>query len=63
MLNELWAQQRLALTTLVGAAVCLRYVVVLNKHCHTCVHIHTYLYTRTHRAGLFLCFGGGSVVG
>lgn len=45
----------LSLTTLARTAVCLCYVVVLHKHCQT--RVHTYLYTQTHRACLFLCFG------
>ncbi len=46
MLNEVWAKQRLALTTLAETAVCLCDVVVLNKHCHTRVptYIHIYIY-------------------
>lgn len=39
MLNEAWEQRRLALTTLTKAAVFLPYVVVLNKHEHTCTCI------------------------
>lgn len=41
---------RFVLTTLAKAAVCLRYVVVLNKHCSTRVHTHTYLCTHTEAA-------------
>lgn len=52
MLNEVWEQWRLELTTLAKAAVCLSYVVVLNKQCHTRVHIHTYLHTLTEPACL-----------
>lgn len=47
MLNEVWTERRLALTTLAAAAACLCYVVVLNKHCHTRVRIYTYLCTHT----------------
>lgn len=52
MLNEVWAQWRLELTALAKAAVCLHYVVVLNKQCHTRVYIHTYLHTLTEPACL-----------
>lgn len=46
----------LALTTLAKTAVCLCYVVVLHKHCHT-RRTYTHIFTYTHRACLFLCFG------
>lgn len=48
MWNEVWSDPRLVLTTLAGTDVCLCYVVALNKHCHTRVCIHMYLYTRAH---------------
>lgn len=52
MLNEVWMERRggFTLTTLAKAAVCLCYVVVLNKHCSTRVHTHTYLCTHTEAA-------------
>lgn len=40
---------RFVLTTLAKAAVCLRYVVVLNKHCSTRVHTHIHIYAHTQR--------------
>lgn len=59
MLNEVWAQRRLALTTLTKTAVCLCYVVALNKHCPTHAHSYTSIFTHTEPA-CFCVFWSGA---